>query len=123
VSTQGESHGCGAVGKLPAAEAVDLAGLVSYGEGAIVSRTLVENEAGTLTLFACDKGQGLREHSTPFDAVVQVLEGEVELTIGGKPIAASAGQMVLMPAHVPHAGKAVGRFKMLLTMMRLRSTT
>ncbi len=121
MTTQGQSCGCGSAGKVPAAQAVDLAGLVSYADGAIVSRTLVENEAGTLTLFAFDEGQGLSEHSAPFDAIVQVLDGEVDLTIGGKPIRASAGQMVLMPANVPHAVKAAARFKMLLTMMRLRS--
>jgi quercetin dioxygenase-like cupin family protein len=105
-------------GTLPASQAVDLAGLVDYAEGSIVSRTLVENDAGTLTLFAFDQGQGLSEHTTPFDALVHVLDGEAELTIGGETVAATAGQAVLMPADVPHAVKAARRFKMLLTMLR-----
>jgi quercetin dioxygenase-like cupin family protein len=106
--------------KLPPAEAVDLAGLVDYASGSIVSRTLAENDAGTLTLFAFDAGQGLSEHSAPFDAIVQVLDGQVELTIGGKTVPAKAGQIVVMPADVPHALKATTPFKMLLTMLRAR---
>ena len=105
-------------GKLPAAEAADLLGLVQYADAAVVSRTIVENSAGTLTLFAFDAGQGLSEHSAPFDAVVQILDGEAELTIGGAPVRAVAGQLVIMPANVPHSLKATKRFKMLLTMLR-----
>jgi quercetin dioxygenase-like cupin family protein len=105
-------------GELAAAEAVDLAGLSCYAPGAVVSRTLVKNEAGTITLFAFDQGQGLSEHSAPFDALVQVLDGEVELRIGGAPVRAKTGQAVLMPADVPHALTAVTPFKMLLVMMR-----
>jgi quercetin dioxygenase-like cupin family protein len=108
--------------QLPAAEAVELSKLVDYAAGSIVSRTLVENEHGTITLFAFDEGQALSAHTAPFDAVVHVLDGRVELTIGGKAIEAGAGQMVLMPANVPHAVKATSRFKMLLTMLRLRSS-
>jgi quercetin dioxygenase-like cupin family protein len=104
--------------RLPAAEAVGLAGLVEYAEGSIVSRTLVDGDAGTLTLFAFDAGQGLSEHSAPFDAIVQVLDGEAELTIGGQGVRAAAGELVRMPANVPHAVKATRRFKMLLTMLR-----
>ncbi len=107
-------------GTLPAAQPVELAGLVDYAAGSIVSRTLAENEAGTITLFAFDAGQGLSEHSAPFDAIVQVLGGRAELTIGGKPVAATAGQLVVMPADVPHAVKATERFKMLLTMLRAK---
>ncbi len=103
---------------LPPAEAVDLSGMVAYAPGSIVSRTIVTHPAGTLTLFAFDAGQGLSEHSAPFDALVQVLDGEVELAIGGNPIVARTGQMVLMPANVPHAVKAISRFKMLLIMLR-----
>ena len=103
---------------LCAAQPIDLAALVAYGAGAVVSRTLAENEVGTLTLFAFDAGQGLSEHSVPFDAIVQILDGQAELTIGGEPVTAAAGQMVLMPANVPHAVKAPQRFKMLLTMFR-----
>ncbi len=107
--------------KLAAAKAHDLAALANYAEGSIVSRTLAENKAGTLTLFAFDADQGLSEHSAPFDAVVQVLDGETELTIGGKPVRAHAGQLVVMPANVPHALKAATRFKMLLTMLRAKA--
>jgi quercetin dioxygenase-like cupin family protein len=103
---------------MPAAQAVDLAALVSYADGSIVSRTLLEGDSGSLTLFAFDAGQRLSEHSAPFDAVVQILDGEAELTVGGKAVRASKGRCVLMPAGVPHAVRAVGRFKMLLTMLK-----
>ena len=109
-----EEHG----DALPAAEAIDLAQAVQYAPGSIVSRTLVENEAGTLTLFAFDAGQGLSEHSAPFDAIVLVLEGQAELIVGGRSVVAGPGQIVRMPANVPHAVKAPDRFKMLLTMLR-----
>jgi len=103
---------------IPAAQPLDLAGLVEYAEGAIVSRTVAENDAGTVTLFAFDAGQGLSEHSAPFDAFVLVLDGQAELTIGGSPLNAVVGQIVLMPANVPHAVRATERFKMLLVMLR-----
>ena len=106
--------------KVPAAKALDLAGLVDYAEGSVVSRTVAENDAGTLTLFAFDAGQGLSEHSAPFDAVVQVVDGEARLVIGGKSVRAAAGRLVVMPANVPHAVKAVKRFKMLLIMLRAK---
>jgi len=98
--------------------AMELKELVKYSRGSIVSRTLVDKRAGTLTLFAFAKGQGLSEHTAPYDAVVIVLDGEAELTIGGKPVRAVEGQMVIMPANVPHAVRAVERFKMLLVMIR-----
>ena len=107
-----------AKGTLPAGEAVDLAGLADYAAGSIVSRTLAENDAGTVTLFAFDDGQSLSEHTAPFDALVQILDGRAELTIGGESVPAKAGQVVLMPADVPHALRADGPFKMLLTMLR-----
>lgn len=100
------------------AQVVDLAGLVDYQSGAVVSRTLVKKPTGTITLFAFDEGQELSEHTAPFDAMVQVLEGEVRLRIDGKPLDAVGGQMVVMPADIPHAVKATGRFKMMLTMIR-----
>ena len=103
---------------IPAAEAVDLQGLVRYGDGSIVSRTLADSDAGTLTLFAFDAGEGLSEHSAPYDAYVQVLSGEAELTIGGAKVRVGAGQMALMPADVPHAVDAAEQFKMLLIMLR-----
>ena len=103
---------------LPAALPVELAALVAYQQGGVVSRTLVKKAGGTVTVFAFDQGQALSEHTAPFDALVQVLEGEVELVIGGKKIPSKAGQTVLMPANVPHAVNATARFKMLLTMLR-----
>lgn len=103
---------------LPAGRAVTLGALADYVPGSVVSRTLVKNAAGTITLFAFDAGQGLSEHTAPFDAVVQVLDGEVLLTIGGKEVPAAAGETVLMPANVPHALHATKPFKMLLTMIR-----
>ncbi len=105
-------------GQLPGAEATRLADLVTVSTDAIVSRTLRKSPAGTLTVFAFDTGQELSEHSAPFDAYVQVLEGKVELTIGGESVPATAGDIVLMPADVPHAVRAVEPFKMLLTMIR-----
>lgn len=104
--------------ELKPSEALDLAGLVEYAEGSVVSRTLVNKKVGTVTSFAFDIDQGLSEHSAPFDALVQVLDGEVEITLGGKPVRAVAGQVVLMPANVPHALRAITKFKMLLTMIR-----
>ncbi len=91
---------------------------IQYGEGAVVSRTLIKKPTGTLTLFAFDAGQELSEHTAPFEAIVQVLDGEAELIIGGQPVRAKVGELVIMPADIPHAVKAVTRFKMLLTMIR-----
>lgn len=104
--------------KLPSALAVDLASLVDYADGAIVSRTLVDGDSGSLTLFSFDAGQGLSEHSAPFDALVQVLDGDADLRIGGKQVRARQGQLVRMPANVPHAVAAPVKFKMLLTMFK-----
>ena len=95
-----------------------LAELLDYGPGAVVSRTLAKSEAGTLTVFAFDQGEELSEHTTPFDAYVQVLDGRAELVIGGESVFPQAGETVLMPAGVPHAVKAIQRFKMLLIMIR-----
>ncbi len=105
-------------GELPAAEPTALATLLDYVSGSVVSRTLAKNAGGTMTLFSFDAGQELSEHSAPFDAFVQVLDGRVELVIGGKSVPASAGETVLMPANVPHGLKAVERFKMLLLMLK-----
>jgi len=105
-------------GAIDPAIAHSLAGLVDYGPGAVVSRTLHKGKTGTLTLFAFDKGQELSEHSAPFDAFVQIVDGEAELVIGGKPVRARAGELVLMPADIPHAVNAPERFKMLLVMFR-----
>jgi quercetin dioxygenase-like cupin family protein len=104
--------------KLPSSTVHSLLGLVAYGEGAVVSRTLVAGATGTVTLFAFDAGQGLSEHSAPFDALVQVLEGEADITIAGVAHRVRAGEIILMPANVPHALAAPIAFKMLLTMIR-----
>lgn len=103
---------------MPPAEVVHLAELVQYAEGSVVSRALVQKPVGSLTLFAFDAGQALSEHTAPFDAYVQLLDGEAELVVGGKSIDARAGDTVLMPANIPHAVNARRRFKMLLTMIR-----
>ncbi len=95
-----------------------LANLVDYMEGSVVSRTLLEKSTGSLTLFAFDCGQGLSEHTSPYDATVQVLEGKVEVTISGETLHMGAGDILVMPAGRPHAMRATERFKMLLTMIR-----
>jgi len=100
------------------ARAIGLNDFVDYAVGAVVSKTLIDKKVGTLTLFAFDAGQGLSEHTAPYDAVVQILEGAAELVIAGKPVKARAGELVIMPAGVPHAVRSVQRFKMLLTMIR-----
>jgi quercetin dioxygenase-like cupin family protein len=92
--------------------------LVSYQDGAVVSRIVVKRETGSVTLFAFDAGQELSEHTAPYDALVQILDGEAAITIAGRPHRLSAGEMILLPAHQPHALQAVSRFKMLLTMIR-----
>ena len=97
---------------------VEPANALDYAPEAIVSRALLSNKAGSVTLFAFDQGQQLSEHTVPFDALVMVLDGEAQLTIGERLVRARSGQMVLLPAGVPHAVKAPGRFKMLLTMIR-----
>jgi quercetin dioxygenase-like cupin family protein len=104
--------------EIPAAEVLSLTDLVTIQSRAVVSRTLMEQKTGTLTLFAFDQEQGLSEHTAPFDAFVQVLAGEVEITIAGIPFRLVEGQAVLMPAHQPHALRAVSPLKMLLFMVR-----
>ncbi len=100
-------------------EPVNLKDYIEYSTGSVVRRTLKENMAGTITLFAFDAGQGLSEHSAPFDAVVQVIDGEGHFIIGGEEHDLKAGQLVIMPANIPHAIRAMQRFKMLLTMLRV----
>lgn len=97
---------------------ISLLDMVGYQEGAVVSKTIIDKKAGTATLFAFGQGQGLSEHTAPFDALVQILDGEVEITISGKAFHLGAGEIIVMPANEPHALKAVSRFKMLLTMIR-----
>lgn len=106
--------------EIQAAQPVLLAALVNYQEGSIVSRVLLSRDAGTITLFAFDEEQALSEHTAPFDALAQIVEGDMEISIDGKPLNVKGGQMLLMPANHPHALKAVTRSKMLLTMIRSR---
>ena len=101
-----------------AAQAVNLTDLIDYQEGSVVSRTVIDKKAGTVTLFAFDEGQGLSEHTAPYDALVYILNGEAEVVISGKPIRLKKGELTIMPANEPHALTAVSRFKMLLTMIR-----
>jgi quercetin dioxygenase-like cupin family protein len=95
-----------------------LADMVEYAENSIVSKTILDKPAGTITLFAFDRGQKLSEHTAPFDAVVQIVDGAARLTIGGEGVNVSAGQIIIMPGNVPHAVAADEKFKMLLTMIR-----
>ena len=95
-----------------------LAELAVYQDGAVVSKTLLSKLTGTVTFFAFDKGQGLSEHTAPFDAMAQILDGEAEITVAGTPFQVRQGEMLIMPAHQPHALRAVTPFKMLLTMIR-----
>ena len=95
-----------------------LAGLVEYSDNSIVSKTILDKSVGTITLFAFDKDQRLSEHQAPYDAVVQVIDGTGRLTIGGKDVNVSAGEIIIMPGNIPHAVAADEKFKMLLTMIR-----
>ena len=95
-----------------------LTGLLDYQEGSVVSRTVIDKKTGTVTLFAFDEGQGLSEHTAPFDALVHVLDGEAEIIISGKAYRVMEGEMLIMPADKPHALRAVTKFKMLLVMIR-----
>jgi quercetin dioxygenase-like cupin family protein len=101
-----------------AARVAKLAELVDYQDGSVVSREIVSKQAGTVTLFAFDQGQGLSEHTAPFDALVYVFDGEAEIAISGKPLHVKQGEIVIMPANQPHALKAIKKFKMMLTMIR-----
>jgi len=92
--------------------------MIGYQEGAVVSKTLIDRKTGTVTLFAFAQGQGLSEHTAPFDALVQILDGEVEIRISGKSFHLSPGEIILMPANEPHALTAIKPFKMMLTMIR-----
>jgi quercetin dioxygenase-like cupin family protein len=104
--------------KTLAAQAVNLADLIAYQAGSVVSRTIIDKKAGTVTLFAFDQKQGLSEHTAPYDALVYVLDGEADVVISGKPVRLKKGEFTIMPANEPHALSAVTRFKMLLIMVR-----
>jgi quercetin dioxygenase-like cupin family protein len=97
---------------------LDAAGLVDYQAGAVVSRTLIKRETGTVTFFAFDKGQELSEHTAPFDALVFIVDGHAEIRIAGTPHQVKAGEMIIMPADKPHSLRAVTRFKLALIMIR-----
>ena len=100
------------------AESAEIAALVDYQSGTVVSRTIIERNTGTVTLFAFDKGQGLSEHTAPFDGLVYIIDGEADITISGQVIRMKAREVVIMPADKPHALKAVDNFKMLLVMIK-----
>jgi quercetin dioxygenase-like cupin family protein len=93
-------------------------GLLQYQEGAVVSRTLIDKKAGTVTIFSFDEGQGLSEHTAPYDALVMVTDGEAEVRIAGEPFHLRQGEMIVMPANRPHALRAISPFKMMLIMIR-----
>jgi quercetin dioxygenase-like cupin family protein len=99
-------------------KAFNLADLLDYQDDSVVSREIVKKDAGTVTLFAFDKGQGLSEHTAPFDALVYIVDGSAEIRIASKPNIVKKGEMIVMPANKPHALKAIRRFKMLLIMIR-----
>ena len=102
----------------PGRKELKLADLINYQDGSVVSRTLIDRKAGTVTLFGFDEGQGLSEHTAPYDALVQVIEGKVELMLSGRSHLLEAGEMIILPANEPHSLKATSRFKMLLTMIK-----
>jgi len=102
----------------PKSEVLNMAGLVEYNDGSIVSRQITKTDGGNVTLFAFDRDQELSEHTAPFDALVHVLDGETEISISGKPFHLKTGDAIIMPADEPHAVKALTQFKMLLTMIR-----
>jgi quercetin dioxygenase-like cupin family protein len=96
----------------------NLAESVEYRADSVVSKTIIKKATGTVTLFAFDEGEGLSEHTAPFDAMVQVLDGEAEIVVGGTTYNVASGESIVMPADIPHALKAIQRFKMLLTMIK-----
>ncbi|GFO62790.1 cupin domain-containing protein [Geomonas paludis] len=99
-------------------EAINLLNLAGYADGAVVSRTVIDKPVGTITAFSFDAGEGLSEHTAPYDAFVQVLDGEAEININGVAHNVAAGEIIIMPANIPHSLRAVQRFKMLLVMIR-----
>jgi quercetin dioxygenase-like cupin family protein len=103
---------------VPPSQALNLAALIDYQPGSVVSRTLIDKTTGTVTLFAFDEGQGLSEHTAPFDAFVHLIEGTAEITISGTSITVKGGELVIMPANEPHALRALEKFKMILIMIR-----
>ncbi len=102
----------------PTAEKFSMTDKIAYAEGSVVSKIIIRNERGNITLFAFDKGEFLSEHTAPFDAIVQVLDGKGEVVIDGKPFVLTAGESIIMPANIRHAVNALEKFKMLLTMIK-----
>jgi quercetin dioxygenase-like cupin family protein len=111
-------HEKGVVSEKPFESAAEAKNLVDYQEDSIVSRTIIDEDAGTVTLFSFDDGQGLSEHTAPYDALVFLLDGEAEAVISGKSLRLKQGEMIIIPANKPHSLKAIKRFKMLLTLIR-----
>ncbi len=99
-------------------EIMNIVELLSYQPKSVLSRVLLKKNTGTITVFAFDKGEGLSEHTAPFEAFVQILDGEAEITISAKPVTLKTGEMIIMPANEPHSLKAITPFKMLLVMIR-----
>ena len=97
---------------------LNMAQMIEYAAGGVISKQILKNEAGNITLFSFDKAQGLSEHTAPFEAMVEILEGQAEISIAGKPLTLTAGQSIIMPANIPHALYATKQFKMLLTMIK-----
>jgi quercetin dioxygenase-like cupin family protein len=97
---------------------LNLEGMIEYSSGGVISKQILKNQSGNITLFSFDKEQGLTEHTAPFDAMVQILDGSAEITIGGNPNLVSKGETIIMPANITHALLAVERFKMLLIMIK-----
>lgn len=104
--------------KIVKAKTLALADLVSYQASSVVSKEIINKKTGTVTVFAFDKGEGLSEHTAPFDALVYILDGEAKIFIAGRPFIVKKGQIIIMPANKPHALKAVRKFKMFLVMIR-----
>jgi quercetin dioxygenase-like cupin family protein len=100
------------------AKPFNISNLIDYQENSVVSREIIKKETGTVTIFAFDKGEGLSEHTAPFDAMVQIIDGTAEIVISGNKNIVQSGEMIIMPGNVPHALNAVDRFKMILTMIR-----
>ena len=105
-------------GKELIAEVLDMENLVQYQPGSVVSREIFRRNTSNITIFAFDEGQGLSEHTAPFDAVACILDGKAEITVAGKPNIVKKGEMLIMPANKPHSLKAVEKFKMMLVMIR-----
>lgn len=99
-------------------ESNKISDLIEYQKDSVVSKTLIKKEKGTITIFAFDKEQGLSEHTAPFDALVQVIDGKADILLNGKSNIVSKGEMIIMPANVPHALKAIEKFKMMLVMIK-----